>query len=70
MHQTNGGMNNPEAEEEHARNGVDLSNSKLPVALLALIAPDGRTDPADALPPIPRTHVNPKIAGAKIVNRT
>ena len=43
---------------------------KLPVALLALITPDGRTDPEDALPPIPRTHVNPKIVGAKIVNRT
>ena len=47
-----------------------MSNSKLPVALLALITPDGRTDPEDALPPIPRTHVNPKIGGAKIVNRT
>ena len=47
-----------------------MSNSKVPIALLALIAPDGKTDPEDTLPPIPRTHVNPKIVGAKIVNRT
>jgi hypothetical protein len=64
-------MNNREMKKkEHVRNGVDLSNSKLPIALLALITPDGRTDPEDALPPFPRTHVNPKIVGAKIVNRT
>ena len=57
-------------ENNHVSAGVRNSNSKLPIALLALISSDGTKDTKATPSPIPRTHVNPKIVGANIVNRT
>ena len=57
-------------ENDHVRNGVEVSYSNLPIALLAFISSDRTKDPTATPSPIPRTHVNPKIVGSNIVNRT
>ncbi len=56
-------------KEETTGNWIDKhqDNKAIPATLLAMM----KTDEADnGSPPIPRTHVNPKVVGANIVNRT
>ena len=57
-------------KNDHVGNVVQIPHSKLPIALLVLISSDGTKDPKATPSPIPRTHVNSKIDGANIVNRT
>ena len=53
-------------EKEHRNN--DPSSTERPNSLLAIMKTD--LHKAEQSPPIPRTHINPKITRVKIVNRT
>jgi hypothetical protein len=56
-----------EAQDEQTK-ATNPTNTEQPTSLLAIIRTD--LDSAERPPPIPRTHVNPKVTGDKIVNRT